>query len=111
GYAGFTSTAIGASPGTISLRSPRRLASNAPQKAHARDIASGSIEAFDDAGLDGIGGTDEHDWDRGGRSLRRLCRFASADGKDQDNAPVNQIGRQRRQPILATFRRAIFDQN
>ena len=55
-----------------------------PDQAHAGDIAARSIEAGDEAGLDWIGGTDEDNWNCGGRSSCSPRRVAAASSKDHD---------------------------
>jgi hypothetical protein len=77
---------------------------------HARDVAAWPVQTGDEAELDRIGAGFEHDRNGRGRRLRRQCRRGAGSGNYRD-VTLNQIGRQRRQPVILALRPAVFDCN
>ena len=74
---------------------------------HARDIAARLVKARDETELDRIAARFEDDWNGRDRRLCRERRRAVA-GNDR-HLMANQIGCQRRQSVIVTFRPAIND--
>src|SRR5262249_12400887 len=73
-----------------------------------RQVASRPIEARNKPELHGVSADGEHDWDVGGRSLSRESRkHARCD--DYSHSKLDQISRQRWQPVSLVSRPAIFD--
>ena len=79
----------------------------AVEKTHARNIATRSAEACDEAIRDRIVPASKDDWHRRGCCLGSEHRRGIAD--DQGYLPPNQITNQNRQPIALIFRRTVFD--
>jgi len=80
---------------------------NAAKKAHARDVATRTVQVGDEAVLDRVAPGHEDDRHRRGRGLGRECRSQVPD--DHGHRPANQISHQSRQPINLIVRIAIFD--
>src|SRR5262245_17838284 len=78
--------------------------------AHARRVASWSIEAGDKTQFDRVVSGREYNWNRRGQRLRRLRRGRGGRGDDHD-ITTNQIGRQRRQSVVLVFCPAILDRH
>ena len=109
---GLTSTAIDAALGTSSCSSSSRFARPARgQEGDARDVAARPVEAGDKAELDRVAADREDDRDRRGRRLGRKRRRRAAGRDDHRHLTANQIGRQRRQPIILALRPAVFDRD
>jgi hypothetical protein len=77
---------------------------------HARDVATRSSQTRDEADSDRIGARFEDDRNR---RVRRLCRQRrrSAGRGNNGHLIMNQIGRQRRQPITSALPPAVFDRH
>src|SRR5262249_61736116 len=74
---------------------------------NARDVATGSAEAGDEADLHRIAGGGE---DNGNRLNRRFYRLHSrAIGDDHCHLTTNQLSRQRRHSVVLPGRPAILD--
>src|SRR5262249_55106792 len=109
---GLTNTPIGDVPGTISCRSPRRLASNdVPRMLTPVILPSGRLSLVTMPCTERIGGTDKDNWDWGGRLFCRFRRIGAAYGHDHRNLALNQIGHDPGQPIGLPLDRVIFDQD
>jgi hypothetical protein len=119
----FAQLATGIRKGRIQQHANRRCAGNdvvqqpetfglqcRAKQADARDIASGPIEARDDAGVDRIDVGDENDRQRRGGCFCYL-QCVDADSNDCRNPATDQLGHQVRQPIVVAFRETIFDRN
>src|ERR1700757_2799461 len=70
----------------------------------------GFSEARNKPELHGIAADTEHDWDGGGRSLRRKSR-GRAGCDDHGHSKLDEVNRQRRQSISLVSRPAIFNHN
>ena len=82
----------------------------ANQHADASQIAAWAVEAADEARLDRIAGDDEDN--RYGRGCGLGGRRRNVAGRDQHcDPPGDEIGRQRRQPVISVLRPAVFDGN
>ena len=80
------------------------------EESDARDIAARPVEARDKSVLDRVAAETEDDRDRCGRRLGRERRDRSDCG-DHGHLTADQIGRQRRQPIILPIGRAEFDRH
>src|SRR6266478_7983981 len=74
----------------------------------SRSVATGPIEAGDEACLDGVIPGFEHDRNRGCGRLGRL-RCGRAERGDYRHLTPHEIGRQLREAIILTLRPAEFD--
>ena len=74
----------------------------------ARQVASRTIVASDEAELHRIDADGEHSWDVSGRSLSRESRRRSG-CDDHSHSKSDQITHQRRQPVSLVSSPAIFD--
>ena len=74
-------------------------------------IAAGSGEAGDEPQLDRIGAGVEHDGDRCGRGLDRSSGSFAADRDDDGDLAANEIGRQRRHPLILALGPAVLDRD
>ena len=77
--------------------------------AYAGDIAAGPIVARYQAELDGIAAGGEDDWNGGRCSLGRKDRGGATGRCDHCHLTADQIGRERRQPVIVTLSPAILD--
>ena len=77
------------------------------QIAHTREIASGPVEARDQAKFNRVVPGEKHDGDRRSRRLGNQRRWTIR-GYYSD-WPTNQLGHQRRQAIIVTLRPSVFD--
>ena len=82
----------------------------ARQNSCAGDVRAGSVEAGDKTQCDRVTGGDKDDWYGSGRCLRRQ-RCGGAEGYDHSHAATDEIGCQRRKPIVLIVRPAILDQH
>jgi hypothetical protein len=78
------------------------------EPAHAGDVATWSVETGDEAGLDRIAAEREHDWDGRGCGPGGHNRGPTADRGNDRDSDGDQIGRQRRQPVVLTLRMCAF---
>jgi hypothetical protein len=78
------------------------------ERVEACEVVSWPIEAGNKPKLHRIGGDDKHNWDAGGRSLRRASRKQPA-CDDHSHLKLDQISRQRRQSISLVLPPTIFD--
>src|SRR5262249_24152977 len=81
------------------------------EKAHPGGIASRSVQAGDQPLFDRVTTVCEHDWDCSRSRYGRLCCIGASCRSDDGHLTPNQIGRERRQPIIVTFRPAVFDRD
>src|ERR1700730_16378385 len=72
-------------------------------------VAAGSGEAGEEPQLDRSGCGVEHDGDRRGRSLGRSGRSFAAHRDDDGDLAANEIGHQRRHPVVVALGPAILD--
>src|SRR5262249_60658242 len=78
------------------------------ERVDARQVAARRIEARTKSELGGVSADEEPDWDAGGRSLSRESR-KRARCDDYSHSKLDQISRQRWQPISLVSCPAIFD--
>ena len=82
----------------------------ADQEAYSRDVAAGSGEAVDNTEPDRVAAhRKDHGHGRGHYRLGRDCGGGAAGRDENVHLSANQIGSQRLQPIMVTFRKAKFD--
>ena len=74
---------------------------------HARDVAARTVKAGNEAELNRVGARLEDDRDCRGRRLGRKRRRSAGRG-NYGHLTLNQVGRQRRQPIILALRPAVF---
>src|SRR5262245_56308312 len=77
------------------------------QRAGACEVAAGPIQAGDKSKCYWVACCEENDWNCRGRSFQRQRR-RSGERRNDGYPTTNQIGRQRRQLIVAALRPAIF---
>jgi hypothetical protein len=106
GLFGFSRQPIIAALGTNSCNSASALAPSSLANA----LKPRPIEARNKPELHGIAADTEHDWDGGGRSLRRKSR-RRAGCDDHGHSKLDEVNRQRRQSISLVSRPAIFNHN
>src|SRR5262249_29376746 len=80
------------------------------QGGHARQVAAASAQAGDKTQLDRVTPGREYDRNRRSRRFGRQRRRCASRGDDRDLL-LNQIGRQRWQSVIVTFRPAILDRH
>src|SRR5262245_52043412 len=92
------------------MKEPQPLGHHLPaEKIDASHVASGPGKAGDQTKLDRILGNAENNRDRRSCSFgRKRSRCAGGRG-DQRHATINQIGRERRQPIVFPFQPVVLD--
>ena len=89
---------------------PLRLQLHA-QRGHAGEIAARPVQAGDQPERDRIGAGEEHDRNGPGRGLGgEHAEHLAGDGDHRDLS-ADQVGRQRRQPVVLLLRPAIFDRD
>ena len=113
GLLGFTRKAITAFLATSSCRIASRLASNwFVSGLTPVTLPPGRFRLATRPSLTGSPPVDENDRDRRCRRLGREHGRRDGTGRDDHgHLPANQIGRQRRQPIILTVRPAVFDRD
>src|SRR5262245_51792914 len=79
------------------------------EEVHPCNIATWSIEADDQTGLNRIGTARKNDWNRG--SSRHGCRSRSIVHDQDGYLPLEQVSRQCWQAIIPPLRPAIFDRD
>ena len=79
------------------------------QRCHSGEVAARSVQAGNETDLNRIGASDEDNGNRGGCSPGCYRRLAVRG--NHGHPAANQIGRQRGQTIVVTFRPAIFDRH
>ena len=108
--AGLTSTAIRAAAGISSRRSSSRLAANsAPKKLTPVRLPLGRARLATRPSLTGSSPATKSDGNRRGRRLRRQRRRNAAGGSNHGDLAADQIGGQRRQPVVLIVGPAVFD--
>jgi hypothetical protein len=80
------------------------------QVGHARKVAARSVQAGDKSKRDRVEPKLEDDRNCRGRGLGRKCRGCAGRGNHGDLS-ANQLGRQRRQPLVLPLRPAVFDRD
>jgi hypothetical protein len=80
-------------------------------KGHAGDVAGRTAEAWNQPHPDRVASDREHNRNGRGRRLCRQRRRGAADRRDQSNLSADQIGRERRQPLVIALRPAVFDRD
>ena len=80
------------------------------QVAHARDIATWSVEARDKSNRDRVGRSRENDRNPRGRRSCCECRRSACCG-NRRHLMLHQLGRQERQSIVLTLSPAVFDRH
>src|SRR5258708_11867813 len=68
--------------------------------AYARDVAARVVEAGDETSCDWVNADENDDRNRRSRRLGSECRRSAAGCHDHGHLTANEIGRQRRQPII-----------
>ena len=113
GLVGLTSTRDDASPwAPARAAAPAALApARQLNEVTPGDVAARPVEAGDKASFDRVAADREDDRNRRGRRLGRERRSGAAGRDDHGHLAANQIGRQRRQPIVSALRPAIFDRH
>jgi hypothetical protein len=77
----------------------------------AGDVTARPVEAGDQPERDRVAADHEHDRNRRGRRFGRADRRGAGGRDDGGDPPVDQIGRQCRQPIVLAVRVAVFDRH
>src|SRR5271168_1420255 len=78
---------------------------------NASDVAARPGKAGDKTKLDRVLADGKDNWNGCGRVLCCQHRRWASDCKNHVYPTTNQFGRQRRKPVIVTFRRAIFDRH
>ena len=96
--------------GTSSRSNSSCFATNSVlNRAHARCVAAGPIQACDESQLDRVVNAGKDDRNGRSRRLRRYSRWRTAARDDHSHLTANQIRRQVPEPIVLAFRPAVFD--
>jgi hypothetical protein len=112
GFVGLISRATVAAAGTASRSSSSRFgAISMFSEVHPGEIAVGPAQAGDISCRDRVVRRYEHDRNLGRRGLGRPGRWCPSRRGQHGQAATNQIGGQFRQPVVTTFRPAIFDRD
>src|SRR5207247_903551 len=74
------------------------------------NVAARPTEARDESGLHRVAAVREYDGNGRGRGLRGEGGDHAAGGEDDIDAASDQVGCERRQPVIAKIRPAVFDE-
>jgi len=74
-------------------------------------LPPGRLRAGDETSCDWVNADENDDRNRRSRRLGSECRRSAAGCHDHGHLTANEIGRQRRQPIIMTLRPAVFDRH